>query len=117
MFSNTRVRLRLPEGKTIPHGEKVFLVLGPYIRWISKCKAGVPVELGVPVCIVENECSFILNHRIMWEGSDVDHAVPVVEETQSLHPAFGSYSFDRSFHSPLNRLRLDRLLDHNVLPR
>lgn len=112
-----QVRRRLPEGETIPHCEKVFSVFEPHTRWISKGKAGVPVELGVPLCIVEDECGFILNHRIMWEGSDVDHAVPMVEETQSVYPSFKSCSFDRGFHSPVNRLRLDELLDHNVLPR
>lgn len=111
------VRRRLLEGEKIPQDEKVFSIFEPHTKWVSKGKAGVPVELGVPVCIVEDECGFILNHRIMWEGSDVDHAVPMVEETQSLYPAFRSCSFDRGFHSPSNRLRLDGLLDHNVLPR
>ena len=108
---------RLLKGETIPQDEKVFSVFEPHTRWISKGKAGCPVELGVPVCIVEDEFGFVLNHRIMWEGSDVDHAVPVVEETQSRFPEFRSCSFDRGFHSPANRLDLDTLLDHNVLPR
>ena len=112
-----QVRRRLPEGETIPHEEKVFSIFEDHTRWVSKGKAGVPVELGVPVCIVEDECGFILNHRIMWEGSDVDHAVPVVEETQFRYPSFRSCGFDRGFHSPSNRLRLDELLDHDILPR
>ena len=112
-----QVDRRLLKGETIPHEEKVFSIFEEHTWWVSKGKAGVPVELGVPVCIVEDECGFILNHRIMWKGSDVDHAVPMIEETQSIYPSFRSCSFDRGFHSPSNRLRLDKLLDHNVLPR
>ncbi len=112
-----QVDRRLLRGETISHDEKVFSLFEPHTRWVSKGKAGRPVEFGVPVCIVEDEFGFVLNHRIMWEGSDVDHAVPVVRETQSRFPDFRSCSFDRGFHSPQNRLALDILLDHNVLPR
>ena len=112
-----RVNRRLLEGEVIPHDEKVFSIFKPHTRWVSKGKAGCPVELGVPLCVVEDEFGFVLNHRIMWEGGDVDHAVPVIEETQSLYPDFGACSFDRGFHSPANRIDLDGLLEHNVLPR
>ena len=112
-----QVDRRLLKGETIPQDEKVFSIFEPHTRWISKGKAGCPVELGVPVCIVADEFGFILNHRIMWEGSDVDHAVPMVGDTQSRFPEFRSCRFDRGFHSPSNRLELDTLLDHNVLPR
>ena len=112
-----QVDRRVLKGETIPHDEKVFSVFEPHTRWISKGKAGYPVELGVPVCLVADEFGFVLNHRIMWAGSDVDHAVPVVGDTQSRFPDFRSCRFDRGFHSPANRLDLDTLLDHNVLPR
>ena len=88
-----QVERRLLKGETIPQDEKVFSVFEPHTRWISKGKAGRPVELGVPVCIVEDEFGFVLNHRIMWEGNDVDHAVPVVGETQSRFLDFRSCSF------------------------
>ena len=45
---------RLLKGKTIPQNEKVFSIFEPHTRWISKSKAGRPVELGVPVCIIED---------------------------------------------------------------
>ncbi len=53
----------------------------------------------------------------MWEGSDVDHAQPMIEETQALFPSLQACSFDRGFHSPTNRVRLDELRIDNVLPR
>ena len=92
-------------------------IFEPHTRWISKGKAGCPVELGVPVCIIEDPYQFILHHEVMWTGSDVDFAVPIVEITKELFPDFCAASFDRGFHSPANRVRLDELLVDNVLPK
>ena len=112
-----QVERRLLKGETIPHEEKVFSIFEPHTRWVSKGKAGCPVELGVPVCVLEDQYGFILHYKIQWQGSDVDVAVPMITETQARYPALRLCSFDRGFHSPDNRLRLDELLDHNVLPR
>ena len=108
---------RLLKGETIPHNEKVFSIFEPHTRWISKGKAGRPVELGVQVCIIECQYQFILHYEIMWEGSDVDFAVPMVVTTKELFPDFCAVSFDRGFHSQANRARLDELLVDNVLPK
>ncbi len=40
---------RILKGGTVPHRGKVHPISGPHTRWISKGKAGVPVEPGVPV--------------------------------------------------------------------
>jgi len=112
-----QVERRLLRAETIPHEEKVFSLFEPHTRWISKGKAGCLVELGVPVGIVEDQYGFIVHHEVMWEGGDVDHAVPMVEGAQARFPCLRAVSFDRGFHSPENRVRLDALLDHNVLPK
>ena len=112
-----QVDRRLLRGETIPHGEKVFSVFRPHTRWISKGKAGCPVELGVPVCVVEDHEGFILNHAVMWEGGDTDHAVPVVRAALARFPNLRAVSFDRGFHSPANRAILDELLGVNALPK
>ena len=39
------------------------------------------------------------------------------EAAQARFPDLRAVSFDRGFHSPDNRVRLDALLDHNVLPK
>ena len=60
--------MRLPwvlAGETIPHEEKVFSVFEEHTEWISKGKAGVPVELGLRVCVLEDQHGFILHHRVM----------------------------------------------------
>ena len=112
-----QVERRLLKGETIPHEEKVFSIFETHTRWIAKGKAGTPVEPGVPVCVMEDQYQFVLHHKVLWSGSDVDVAAPMVEETQALHPDLRVCSFDRGFHSPSNRVRLDGLLDLNVLPR
>ena len=65
----------------------------------------------------EIRSQFILHHEFKWTGSDVDFVVPLVEITKELFPDFCSVSFDRGFHSPANRTRLDEVLVDNVLPK
>ena len=110
------VERRLLRGETIPHEEKVVSIFEEHTRWVSKGKAGTPVELGVPVAIIEDQYGFILHHKVLWEGEDVDVAVSMVQEAQALHPELRACSFDRGFHSRDNRVRLDALLDVNALP-
>ena len=40
------IRRRVLAGEKIPHNEKVFSIFEPHTEWISKGKAGVPVELA-----------------------------------------------------------------------
>ena len=47
-----QVDRRLLRGETIPQEEKVFSIFEEHTRWIQKGKAGISVELGVPVCII-----------------------------------------------------------------
>ena len=56
---------RILKGETIPQNEKVFSIFEPHTRWISKGKTGRTVELGVPVCIIEDPYQFILHHEVM----------------------------------------------------
>ena len=112
-----QVERRLLLGETIPHEEKVFSIFEPHTRWVAKGKAGMPVELGVPVALIEDQHRFILHHEVLWDGSDVKVAVPMVVAAQERFPDLRVCSFDRNFHSRDNRVRLDGLLDLNVLPK
>ena len=112
-----QVDRRVLQGETIEHSEKTFSVFEEHTRWISKGKAGRVVELGVPLAIVEDQHQFVLDYQIMWQGGDVDVAVPLVESCQEMHPDLRECSFDRGFHSPANRKRLDELLDTATLPK
>ncbi len=104
------------KGETIPASEKIFSVFEEHTRWISKGKAARPVELGVPLAAMEDQHQFILDYRIMWEGSDVDSAIPLVESCKQRYPELTVCSFDRGFYSPSNRSRLEQMLEVAALP-
>jgi len=112
-----QIRRRVVMGETIPHHEKVFSLFEEHTEWISKGKAGVPVELGLRVCIVKDQYNFILHHRVMQNETDDKIAVPMVEETQSRFADFRACSYDKGFHSPGNQKELAIILDQVVLPR
>ena len=42
------------------------------------------MELGVPVCIIEDQHQFILDHKILWEGGDI--AVSMIRDAQKKYP-------------------------------
>ncbi len=91
---------RILKGGTIPHRGKVHPISGPHTRWISKGKAGVPVEPGVPVRVLEDRHGFLPHRSVMWEGSDVDVAVHMSGEARARFPDLSVVSFDRGPHSP-----------------
>ena len=95
-----QVERRLLRGETIAHAEKVFSVFEEHTRWVSKGKAGTPVELGVPVALIEDQHQFILHHKILWQGADVDVAVPLVSEAQALYPELRACSFGPRLSQP-----------------
>ncbi len=91
---------RILKGGTVPHRGKVHPISGPHTRWISKGKAGVPVEPGVPVRVPEDRHGFLPHRSVMWQGSDVDVAVPMGGEARARFPDLSVVSFDRGPHSP-----------------
>jgi len=112
-----QIRRRVILGETIPHAEKVFSIFEPHTEWISKGKAGVPVELGVKVCILEDQHQFILHHRVMEQTTDDQVAVSMVTEAKQRFPDLQECSFDKGFHSKENQHELKEHLVLVVLPR
>jgi IS5 family transposase len=112
-----QIRRRVIEGEKIPHDEKVFSVFEEHTEWVSKGKAGVPVELGLRVCVVEDQFGFILHHHVMQKETDDKIAVAIVKEIQKRFSNFRICSFDKGFYSPENRKELAELLDLSVLPK
>lgn len=112
-----QVRRRVLEGEQIPHDEKVFSIFQPHTEWISKGKAGVPVELGLKVCVAEDQHGFILHHHVMEKTTDEQVAVKMAEETKQRFPGLDAMSFDKGFHSPSNQEALKQHLSRVVLPR
>ncbi|MBT8419986.1 MAG: ISNCY family transposase, partial [Gammaproteobacteria bacterium] len=101
----------------IPHAEKVFSIFEPHTEWVVKGKAGVPVELGLRVCVVEDKNRFILHHRVMEKTTDEKIAVDIVRETKARFPALRTVSFDKGFYSPDNQIQLAQYLELVVLPK
>jgi transposase, IS5 family len=112
-----QIERRVIFGEVIPHDEKVFSLFQPHTEWVVKGKAGVPVELGVKVCVMEDQYQFILHHMIMEKKTDDQVAVPMVDETKKRFPSFSTCSFDRGFHSPNNQIELNDKLDVVALKR
>lgn len=108
---------RILRGEVIPHDDKVFSIFEPHTEWISKGKAGVPVELGLRVCIVEDQSRFILHHKVMVKQTDDQVTVEVAQHTVDRYPQVKSISYDKGFHSPENQKELKELVERVVLPR
>ena len=108
---------RVVEGKTIPHSEKVFSIFEPHTEWIVKGKAGVPMELGLRVCIIEDQYQFLLHHQVMEKQTDDQVAVSVIRETKQRFSDLATCSFDKGFHSPENQAKLPELLGIVALSR
>jgi len=112
-----QISRRVIEGEKIPHAEKVFSVFQGHTEWINKGKAGVPVELGLKVCVLEDQYGFILQHKVMQKQTDDQVAIPMVEQTLEIFPELNSCSFDKGFHSPTNQQKLRSILNTVVLPK
>jgi IS5 family transposase len=112
-----QIRRRVLKGEKIPHHEKMFSIFEEHTEWISKGKAGVLQELGLGVCILEDQYGFILHHHVMEKQKDVDIAVVMVTEAKRKFPTLSVCSFDKGFYSPKNRDDLQELLDRVVLPK
>ena len=112
-----QIRRRVLQGETIPHSEKVLSIFEPHTEWINKGKAGVPVELGVKVCILEDTMRFILHHEVMEKQTDDQIAIQMVTEGQVRFPNLSIVSMDKGFHSPENQRELKNHLDQVILPK
>ena len=104
-------------GEKIPHSEKVFSIFQEHTEWISKGKAGVPVELGLKVCVLEDQYGFLLHHQVMEHTTDDQVAVAMIKEAKEKFPSLNSCSFDKGFHSPANQKDLLQHIDNVILPK
>ncbi len=112
-----QITRRVLNGEVIPHNEKVFSIFEPHTEWISKGKAGVPVELGVRVCVLEDQHQFILHHRVMYKETDEKVAITMIIDAQERFPALNQCSFDKGFYTKENVIDLKERLDLSVLPK
>lgn len=112
-----QIRRRVLQGQPILHEEKVFSIFEEHTEWISKGKAGVAVEFGLKVAVVEDQHRFILHHQVLQKTQDVEAAVSLVRHSQDRYGNISSASFDKGFHSPDNHKDLAEIVDLVVLPK
>lgn len=112
-----QVNRRVLQDEEIPHYEKVFSIFEEHTEWICKGKAGVPQELGLKVCIVEDQYGFILHSMVMEKQTDEQVAVLIAQEAKQRFSDLNSCSFDKGFYSRTNRQQLEQILDIVVLPK
>ena len=96
--------VRFPCGHTALAAKRVcsLPMNAPYVR----VSVDRPVELGVPIAVVESERRFVVNWQVMWDEQDeqdVEVACPLVRATQTQYPKLRVCSFDKGFHSKANR--------------
>jgi hypothetical protein len=108
---------RVLKGETIPHEEKIFSIFEDHTEWISKGKAGVPQELGVRVCVVQDQFGFLINHVVMEKKTDDAVAVSIMEETKRMYDNIKQASYDKGFYSPGNKIELDQMLEKVIMTR
>jgi transposase, IS5 family len=119
-YANTfigQIYRRVIQGEKIPHSEKIFSIFQPHTEWIKKGKAGVFVELGLRVSIMEDQHGFILHHKVMERESDEKVTVEMVQERQNRFPAFSTASFDKGYYTLDNLKELQQRLQLAVLPK
>jgi transposase, IS5 family len=81
-----QIERRVIHVETIPHQEKVFSVFEEHSEWICKGNVGLPLELGIRVCILEDQHGFILDHQVMQKQTDDCVALSMVEAGQKRFP-------------------------------
>ena len=60
-----QIKRRIINDEKIPHEEKIFSIYKRYIEWISKGKVATPVELGLKVCISQDQYGFIIDYAVV----------------------------------------------------
>ena len=71
------------------------------------------------VCILEDQCGFILNHKVIQKQTDEKITLPMVFETKKIFPNLNSCSFDKGFYSKGNKEVLEKCeeIDMVILPK
>lgn len=112
-----QIERRVIRGEKIPHCEKVFSIFEEHTEWICKGKSGISQELGINVCIMEDQYRFILHHHVMKNEADSEVAILMVSEAKRKFGDLASCSFDKGFYSKINKAKLEKILEVVILPK
>jgi hypothetical protein len=104
-------------GEKIANKEKIHSIYERHTRWISKGKAGVLVEFGLPTTVLKDQFQFFLDYKIMETETDVEVPVELISKVKANFSNISSCSFDKGYWSPLNKQLLSEQLDTVILPK
>jgi hypothetical protein len=113
------IERRLLKGETIPHSEKVFSLFEPHTQWISKGKAGVPVELGMKLQITTDQNQIIIDYQILDTPDEHPQAPATIQRILEQYGAgsLQSISFDKGFSSQANKAALKDQVGQLIMPK
>lgn len=113
------IERRILNGETIPHEEKTFSLFEPHTQWISKGKAGCPVELGRKLLITTDQNHLILDYKILDTPDEHPQASATIERIQAQYgkDSIKSISFDKGFSSAANKTHLTGQVDQLIMPK
>ena len=110
---------RILKGEVIPHAEKIFSLFEPHTQWISKGKAGRPVELGRKLLITTDQNHLILDYQDMDHPDEHPQAHATVARIiqQYGEGSIKSISFDKGFSCKENKTQLEERVDQVIMPK
>jgi hypothetical protein len=111
-----QIERRILKGEIIPTSEKVYSLFESHTEWVNKGKAGGKIELGLKVCIVEDQHQFILHHCVMEKEVDSDIAENIVKASKKRFENLTACSFDKGFGSAANQAKLEKILSTVTMP-
>lgn len=113
------IERRIIKGETIPHEEKIFSLFEPHTQWISKGKAGSPVELGRKLLITTDQNHIILDYKILDTPDEHPQAAATIERIQAQYgkDSIKSISFDKGFSSAANKTALTGQVEQLIMPK
>jgi len=115
------VERRILKGETIPHSEKIFSIFEEHVEWISKGKAGKPVELGHRHLIYSDQYNFILHQKVLVGQTDKEVGLEQGKKIAQLYGTscyvFASLSYDRGFYSLPAKKELSKIYNRVIMPK
>jgi len=113
------IERRILRGETIPHEEKIFSLFEPHTQWISKGKAGCPVELGRKLLITTDQHHLVLDYLIMDNPDEHPQAPATVARILEQYGpgSIKSISFDKGFSSKANKEQLQEVAGRVIMPK
>ena len=113
------IERRILKGETIPHDEKVFSLFEPHTQWISKGKAGCPVEFGRKLLITTDQYHLIIDYHNMGKPNEHPQATATVARILEQFGAgsLKSISFDKGFSSKTNKAQLQDVAGRVIMPK